>query len=153
MSTPQSEHQARDFSSQAGPTIDVAAGLVFRDRRLLIAQRPPGGHLAGLWEFPGGKREPGESWDACLLRELNEELAIEVRFDRWIFDVVHPYPDRTIHLRFGVCHWSAGEPRTIGCSAFAWVSLIEISRYPFPPADAELLHQLASLEEFSPNSL
>ena len=147
-----SEHPSPLFHSQAGPTIEVAAGLVFRDQRLLVAQRPPGGHLAGLWEFPGGKRERGESWVDCLVRELNEELAIEVRFVRWFFEVVHPYPDRTIHLRFGVCHWHAGEPQAIGCSAFAWASLTELPRLQFPPADSELLHRLADLEEFYRNS-
>ena len=58
--------------------IDVAAGLVFHRQKLLITQRPEGSHLAGLWEFPGGKREPGESFEECLIRELREELGIEV---------------------------------------------------------------------------
>lgn len=137
---------------QAGATLDVAAGLVFRDQRLLVAQRPPGGHLAGFWEFPGGKREADESWEACLLRELREELAIDVRFSRWFYEVFHPYPDRTVHLRFGVCHWHAQEPRALGCSAFAWVTPAELSRYQFPPADTVLLERLIDLEEFYPNS-
>lgn len=138
---------------QAVATLEVAAGLVFRDQRLLVAQRPPGAHLAGFWEFPGGKRESGESWEMCLLRELHEELAVQVRFSRWFSDVFHPYPDRTIHLRFGVCHWYAGEPQALGCSAFAWVTLAELTRLQFPPADTTLLEQLVNLDEYYPNSL
>ena len=64
--------------------IEVAAGLVFRDGKLLITQRPAGGHLAGLWEFPGGKREPDESFEDCLRRELMEELGIEVEIGEQI---------------------------------------------------------------------
>ena len=60
------------------PAIDVAAALVFRDGKLLITQRHPDAHLGGLWEFPGGKREPNETFEACLIRELREELGIEV---------------------------------------------------------------------------
>lgn len=123
--------------------IEVAAGLVFDRQRLLITQRPPGSHLAGLWEFPGGKREPGETWEDCLRRELSEELAIEVDVSRLHTELSHRYPEKTVHLRFYLCTLREGPPRAIGCSAFAWVNRDELGRYEFPPADARLLNELA----------
>ena len=134
--------------SMPATVIDVAAGLVIREGRLLIAQRPSGSHLAGFWEFPGGKLEPGETWEDCLIRELKEELGIHVRFIRWFSEVTHPYPDRIIRLRFGVCRWVSDEPQALGCAAFAWVLPGELSHFRFPPADTELLEQISGLGEF-----
>ncbi len=130
------------------PTIEVSAGLVFQAGRLLITQRPQGTHLAGLWEFPGGKREPGETWEACLERELMEELGIRVRVGRLVEEVVHEYPGKRVHLRFFACRLLAGEPRPLQCDAVAWVDAVELSRHEFPPADAQLLALLPSAPEF-----
>lgn len=134
--------------SEPPPFVNVAAGIVIRGGRLLIAQRPSGSHLAGLWEFPGGKLEPGETWEQCLTRELKEELGILVRLIRWSSEVTHSYPDRSIRLRFGVCRWISGEPQTLGCAAFAWVLPGELTLFRFPPADTELLEQIPALDEF-----
>jgi len=123
-------------------TIEVAAGLVFRDGQLLITQRPAGGHLAGLWEFPGGKREPGESFEQCLRRELKEELGIEVEIHEEVEAITHRYPDKTVHLRFFRCSWTRAEPQALGCPAFRWVGVDELAAYEFPPADARLLTRL-----------
>src|SRR5262245_15313555 len=86
-------------SVAAGNAIEVAAGVVFRDGQVLITQRRPGDHLGGLWEFPGGKREPGETFEVCLQRELKEELGIEVDVGEWLDSVTHAYPEKTVHLR------------------------------------------------------
>jgi mutator protein MutT len=75
--------------------IEVAAGLVVRDGKILITQRLAEAHLGGLWEFPGGKRERGETYPQCLRRELREELGIEVRVGELVEDVTHPYPARS----------------------------------------------------------
>ncbi len=131
------------------PAIEVSAGLVFRDGRLLITQRPAGSHLAGLWEFPGGKRELGETWEACLERELAEELGVRVAVGRLFEEVVHDYPGKRVHLRFFVCRLVAGEPAPIGCAAVAWVTAGELGRHEFPPADANLLTALPAASEFS----
>jgi 8-oxo-dGTP diphosphatase len=122
--------------------IEVAAGLVFRQGKLLIAQRRAKDHLGGLWEFPGGKREPGESFADCLARELREELSIEVRVLECVFSVTHTYPEKTVFLQFHRCAWLKHEPQPIGCQAFAWIEPKNISQYEFPPADAQLLDQL-----------
>jgi mutator protein MutT len=124
------------------PAIEVAAGLVFRDGRVLITQRAAGGHLAGLWEFPGGKRDAGESFEECLQRELIEELGIEVTVHELIETVTHAYPEKTVHLRFFRCAWRSGEPQTIGCAAFRWIGVAELGDYEFPAADARLLGKL-----------
>jgi 8-oxo-dGTP diphosphatase len=132
----------------AGTVIDVAAGLVFRDGRLLITQRKAGSHLAGLWEFPGGKRNEGESWENCLRRELREELAIEVSVGRVFDEVTHAYPEKTVRLRFFICTLRDGEPQPLDCAALAWVTALEMAGYTFPPADAKLLARLPDAPEF-----
>ena len=121
---------------------DVAAGLVFRDGKLLITQRHPEAHLGGLWEFPGGKREPDESFEACLERELLEELGIEVTVLELVETITHDYPEKTVHLRFYRCRWERHEPRPLGCPAFKWIGAAELKDYQFPAADARLLDRL-----------
>ena len=122
--------------------IDVAAALIFRDGKLLITQRYPKAHLGGLWEFPGGKREPNETFEACLARELREELGIEVAVGELVESLTHAYPEKTVHLRFHRCRWTEHEPQPLGCSAFHWVTATELKDYAFPAADARLLDKL-----------
>lgn len=128
--------------------VEVAAGLVFRSGRLLITQRHAGSHLGGLWEFPGGKREPGETYEACLARELREELGIEVEVGRLIEELVHEYPEKTVRLRFFQCLWREKEPTPIDCAALAWITADELSQYAFPAADARLLERLQREREW-----
>ena len=119
--------------------IDVAAGLVFRDGKLLITQRHAGVHLGGLWEFPGGKLEPGETFEQCLTRELREELGIEVAVGDLVESLTHEYSEKIVHLRFYRCQWQEHEPQLLGCSAFRWVTVGELKDYAFPAADARLI--------------
>ena len=124
------------------PIIDVAAALVFREGKVLITQRHADAHLGGLWEFPGGKREPNESFEACLQRELREELGIEVAVGELVESLTHAYPEKTIHLKFYRCRWKQHEPQPLGCPALKWVSAAELKGYAFPAADARLLEKL-----------
>jgi mutator protein MutT len=124
------------------PVIDVAAALVFRDGKLLITQRHADADLGGLWEFPGGKREPNETFEACLSRELREELGIEVAVDELVESLTHAYPEKTVHLKFYRCRWKQHEPQPLGCPAFKWVKATELKNYDFPAADARLLDKL-----------
>src|SRR6476620_2836728 len=122
--------------------IDVAAALVFRDGKLLIARRHEDAHLGGMWEFPGGKREPKETFEQCLVRELREELGIEVTVGELVESVTHEYPGKTVHLKFFVCEWQKNEPQALGCSECKWVKAEELTEHAFPQADERLLHRL-----------
>ena len=123
-------------------TIDVAAGLVFRSGQLLITRRHAAAHLGGLWEFPGGKREPDETFEQCLRRELREELGIEVEVGALLEELTHDYPEKRVHLQFFRCRWVANEPQPLGCPAFAWITRAQLGDYEFPAADARLLEML-----------
>lgn len=130
---------------RSGPpseAIAVAAGLVFHGGKLLITQRPLDAHLGGLWEFPGGKLEAGESFDACLTRELREELGIEVEVLEELQEVTHAYPEKTVRLKFFRCRLLKGPARPIHCHALAWIAREELEAFPFPAADARLLRML-----------
>ncbi len=124
--------------------IEVAAGLVFREGKLLITQRYANAHLGGLWEFPGGKRHADETFEQCLARELQEELGIEVEVGPLIESLTHSYPEKSVHLRFFHCRWLKHEPRALGCPDFRWVTPGELKDYQFPAADARLLDRLSS---------
>ena len=130
--------------SEVAPTVEVAAGLIIRDGKILIAQRRVNASLGGLWEFPGGKREHGESFEACLMREVMEELGLTISVDEQVAFAEHHDAGCQIQLRFYRCTILAGEPRPIECEACHWVAPSEIAAYPFPPADLPLVHQIAS---------
>lgn len=140
-------HTTQNSKLKTQNYIDVAAGLVFRDGRLLITQRHADAHLGGLWEFPGGKREPHETFEECLARELREELGIEVEVRAEIESLTHVYPEKTVHLKFFQCRWTRHEPRLLDCLNFRWVTADELGGYSFPDADARLLRRLADSAE------
>ncbi|HEY8368727.1 MAG TPA: (deoxy)nucleoside triphosphate pyrophosphohydrolase [Thermodesulfobacteriota bacterium] len=127
--------------------VEVAAALLERDGCILLAQRPAGTHLAGFWEFPGGKREAGETFEACLARELLEEVGVEVEVRGEARRVRHAYPDRTVEIRFFRCRLVRGEPRALQVAAVAWVPRAELGRYPVPPADREVVEWLSAAAE------
>ena len=124
--------------------IDVAAGLVFEQGRLLITQRHEASHLGGLWEFPGGKVEHGETFEECLRRELLEELGIDVNVGKLFESISHEYPDRKVLINFFHCEITFGSPRPLDCQNLEWVEATELTNYEFPPADAQLLKRLRS---------
>lgn len=132
----------RNTESSIRNPIEVAAGLVFRHGRLLITQRYSGVHLGGLWEFPGGKRKADETFEACLRRELEEEVGIKVAIHDLIESITHSYPEKAVLLNFYRCRWLENEPRPLGCEAVAWVDRHQLVRYSFPAADARLLQKL-----------
>jgi len=121
---------------------EVSAALIFRGGKLLITQRHSDAHLGGLWEFPGGKREPDETFEQCLVREIREELGVEISVGNLFESVTHAYPEKTVHLKFFVCRLFAGELQTLGCAAFMWIRAAELDHYQFPAADTRLLRKL-----------
>jgi mutator protein MutT len=128
--------------------LQVVAGLVFHEKKLLITQRPADRHLGGLWEFPGGKVELGEDLRGALRRELCEELAIEVEVLDLLAEVTHAYPEKAVRLSFFQCRWIGGELRMIDCAAVAWVNPNELGSYVFPAADQELVLSLGQHPEW-----
>ena len=125
------------------PHYDVAAGMIWNARgELLIAQRPLDGLLGGLWEFPGGKQEAGETLPECLKRELREELAIEVEVGELFTRVQHGFTHFRITLHAFTCQHTGGEPQAIGARAWAWVTPDELDRYSFGKADRQVIAAL-----------
>ncbi len=123
-------------------SIQVAAALIVREGCYLITRRKAGAHLGGLWEFPGGKREPGESLEDCLRRELREELGVEIT-EPVPFQVIrHAYPEKTVELHFFRCAIQNGPPRPLGCDDLRWVAPEELTDVPLPPADRPLVEAL-----------
>jgi mutator protein MutT len=123
-------------------SIEVSAALIFHDGRLLITQRHVGSHLGGLWEFPGGKREAGETFEACLVREIREELGVEIAVGELFEEVRHDYPEKSVHLKFFLCKLIAGEPQALDCAAVKWIDVAGLTAHEFPAADERLLEKL-----------
>lgn len=122
--------------------IQVAAGLIVHEGRYLITQRKADVHLGGLWEFPGGKREPDESLEDCLRRELREELGIEITPPGLFRVIRHEYPGKSMELYFFRCAIARGTPRPLGCEDLRWVAPEELPQMPLPPADQSLVEAL-----------
>ena len=121
--------------------IVVTAAVIDRDGRFLVTRRQKGVHLEGYWEFPGGKCDAGESLEACLARELQEELDVEARVGEEVFITTHTYSDRRVELHFLRCELH-GEPRPQLGQEMRWVGREELATLAFPPADAELIQLL-----------
>ena len=122
--------------------IHVVAGVIRDARgRILLARRTEGRDLAGLWEFPGGKVEPGESPEDALVRELREELGIEATVVASVLRVPMAYPDKHLLLDVREVAFS-GHPRGLEGQALAWVPLRKLADYPMPPADVPVVEEL-----------
>jgi mutator protein MutT len=135
------------LSIHAGPhvtkTIIVTAAVIERDGAFLVTRRQAGTHLAGVWEFPGGKCDAGESLVECLQRELREELDAGAEVGAEIHTTTHDYPDRRIELHFLSCRLIT-EPSAVLGQEMRWVARADLAALEFPPADAELIRVLAS---------
>ena len=119
----------------------VVAAVVERADRILVAERLPDTHLAGHWEFPGGKMEAGEDHRQCLEREMREELDVEIEVETKLHTTIFDYPDRTIELHFYRCT-IIGEATPLLGQRVRWVSRDELGSLRFPPADRELIRIL-----------
>ena len=123
--------------------IVVTAAVVERDGAFLLTRRLDGTHLAGTWEFPGGKCEDDEPLQACLRRELLEELGVDAEVGAEVFGVRHAYPEKTVQLHFFACRLH-GEPRPLLGQQMRWVPREELATLEFPDADRELITRLSS---------
>lgn len=131
----------------AGPQeprrVVVVAAVVERADRILVTERLAGTHLAGHWEFPGGKMEEGEDHRQCLEREMREELEVGVEVGDELHATSFDYPDRTVELHFYRCA-IIGEPKPVLGQRMRWVSRAELKSLRLPPADLELIRLLAT---------
>jgi A/G-specific adenine glycosylase len=128
--------------AKAIPHYDVAAAVIKNRGKMLITQRPEKGLLGGLWEFPGGKKEAGESLEECLKREIREELGIEIRVEEKFIAVRHAYSHFRITLHCFFCRKVKGRLRALEVQDFRWVRPDELDRFPFPRADQKVIEFL-----------
>ncbi len=116
----------------------MAAAVAQRGDTVLVTRRLEGTHLAGLWEFPGGKCEPGETPAECLVREIREELGIEVRVGPRLLATRHDYGEKIVELHFFACDL-AEDPRPLLGQEIRWIARVDLATLQFPAADAELI--------------
>ncbi|RJR23723.1 MAG: (deoxy)nucleoside triphosphate pyrophosphohydrolase [Desulfobacteraceae bacterium] len=124
--------------------VSVAAGLIWEKGKVLIAKRPGGSFMAGYWEFPGGKKEAGETLDQCLKRELFEELRITVRVGDVFMEAAHEYPSEAVYLTTMFCTIVSGEPMPVGSEEIKWVTPDELRHYKMCPPDLETVNAILS---------
>ena len=124
------------------PHYDVTAAVIRKGRKILITRRPEKGLLGGLWEFPGGKQQPGETLEECLHREIEEELGIAIRVGERFLQVKHAYSHFKITLHLFFCRHLKGRIQKIGIMDYRWVSSAELSDYAFPRADQRVIEFL-----------
>ena len=121
---------------------EVVAALIWNGNKFLVCQRPANKARGLLWEFVGGKVEQGETKEAALIRECREELGITVTVGAVFMEVVHEYPDLTVHLTLFHAKIAEGEPQKLEHHDIRWITTKEIDAYPFCPADVEILKKL-----------
>ncbi len=121
---------------------EVVAALIWDGDKFMICQRPAHKARGLLWEFVGGKVEPGETKEQALIRECQEELAITLKVGEVFMDVVHEYPDLTVHLTLFYARIAEGVPQKLEHNDIRWIAVDEIDGYAFCPADEEILRRL-----------
>ena len=131
---------------------DVVAALIWDNDRFLACQRPANKARALLWEFVGGKTEPGESWEEALIRECREELSVTVKPLDIFMDVIHEYPDLTVHLILYNAIITDGEIQLLEHNDAKWITPAEIPNFAFCPADKEILERIIEIANIGENS-
>ena len=126
---------------------EVVAALIWQDDKFMICQRPAHKARGLLWEFVGGKVEPGETKEQALIRECQEELAVTLSVGDVFMDVVHEYPDLTVHLTLFNATIAEGEPQKLEHNDIQWIMPSEIPKYEFCPADKEILAKICEVYE------
>ena len=124
---------------------EVVAALIWQENRFLACQRPAHKARGLLWEFVGGKVEPGECREEALIRECREELDVTVEVGEVFMEVDHVYPDLTVHLTLFHASIPEGEPKKLEHNDLRWLTVEEIDQYEFCPADIEILERLKQL--------
>ena len=121
---------------------EVVAALIWKGDTFMICQRPAHKARGLLWEFVGGKVEPGETKEQALVRECREELAVTLQVGEVFMELTHQYPELTVHLTLFHASIQEGTPQMLEHNDIRWITVEEIDRYPFCPADEEILQKL-----------
>ena len=130
-------------SSLLHKQIGVAV-IIDREGKILIDRRKSEGEMGGLWEFPGGKIEPGETIEECIQREIKEELDLNILVGDRLTTITHTYKTFKVTLCVHYCQYLGGKPRPIECEEILWVEPSKLSQYPFPQANATIINVLQS---------
>ncbi|MEL4897001.1 8-oxo-dGTP diphosphatase MutT [Crocosphaera sp. Alani8] len=133
-------------TAQPIPHKKIGVAVIYNDAGLiLIDRRLDKGSLGGLWEFPGGKIEQGETVEDCIKREIKEEIDIEIEVGENLVNLNHDYTDFKVTLYVHICRYLTGEPKPIECQEIRWVRLEEIEQFSFPKANAKIIEMLKNL--------
>ncbi|HBE20705.1 MAG TPA: 8-oxo-dGTP diphosphatase MutT [Cyanobacteria bacterium UBA11149] len=128
------------------PQKTIGVGVIWNDQRqILIDRRRAEGLLGGLWEFPGGKIEAGETVEACIKREIKEELAIDIEVGDFLITIDRDYSHFSVRLIVHHCRHLAGVPQTVECDEIRWVTLDEIEDFSFPEANSQIIAALRQI--------
>ncbi len=121
----------------------IGVAVIWNEKgQILIDKRRAGGAFGGLWEFPGGKKESDEDIEACIKREVLEELGIEIAVEEHLITIDHSYSEIRVTLHVYHCRYLRGIPKTIECDEFKWVTLDEIEKFTFPQANEQIITAL-----------
>jgi A/G-specific adenine glycosylase len=122
--------------------IEVSAGVILRSNKVFIQQRLRGGLMGGLWEFPGGKREAGETLEACLQREIREELSVDIRIEEKVMTIRHAYTRFRVTLHVYLCKLVSGRIRAVECEQWQWVAVPRLGEFAYPAANLKIVEYL-----------
>lgn len=121
----------------------IGVAVIWNDKeQILIDRRRPGGVMGGLWEFPGGKIEPGETVEECIKREIDEELAIDIEVREHLITIDHDYTNLRVTLAVHECHHIKGVPQPLECDEIRWVNLEQLEKFNFPAANVQIITAL-----------
>ena len=125
------------------PLQEIGIGLVFnKNGEWLIDQRLESSSMGGMWEFPGGKKKPGESIEKTIERELKEELGIGVKVGEKLLSFEHSYSHKKLYFTVHICEWISGEPKPLASQKLLWVSPNKLFNFPFPAANTKIISEL-----------
>ena len=130
--------------------IPCGVAIIRRGREFLIAQRKRNDSFGNYWEFPGGKKNEGEIFEDCVVREAREEVGVEVKVEQKLMEIRRPYNQKIIWLNFYLCSLISGEPKAIECQKTQWTDVTELQNFKFPPANDKVIRHL--LERFDTQS-